>query len=183
MNQTAGSAIQNSQWQKVGKWPEAERPAALWSWLCDDGSLTRKLRALAGEAFHVQVLAESGIELEAEDAGLLGMQPGERVHVREVYLCGNQPLVFGRTVAPDHVAARWLEQLGAQPLGDRVFAGQDTTRSEIEIRQISTADALYRDAVRGLSAPPGLLWARRSVLSIQSARLLIYEVFLPGVGN
>jgi len=84
-------------------------------------------------------------------------------------------------VAPDHVAALWLEQLGTQPLGDRVFSGQDTTRSEIEVRQISTADALYRVAVRGLSTRPELLWARRSVLSVQTAKLLIHEVFLLGV--
>jgi chorismate lyase len=168
-------------WRAVTAWPDAERPPAPWPWLTHGGSLTRKLRALTGEAFHVQVLRETGIELVAEDAQLLGVASGVPAKLREVYLCGTQPLVFGRTLTSDREAARWLERLGAQPLGDRVFAEQDAVRGEIEVKRITAPDALYLDAVCGLAEPPAVLWARRSVLSVQTARLLIYECFLPGV--
>ncbi|MGH8370144.1 MAG: chorismate--pyruvate lyase family protein [Gammaproteobacteria bacterium] len=175
------TAPEGGRWRALAAWPDAERPTALWPWLTHSGSLTQKLRELAGAAFHVEVLRESGTELGVEDAQLLAIAPGSTAQLREVYLCGTQPLVFGRTLAPDHGAARWLERLGAQPLGDRVFADQDTARGEIEVQRVTASDAFYRAAVRGLAEPPGWLWARRSVLRVKAARLLIYECFLPGV--
>ncbi|MGH8373474.1 MAG: chorismate--pyruvate lyase family protein [Gammaproteobacteria bacterium] len=168
-------------WQAVTAWLGAERPVAPWSWLAHAGSLTQKLRALVGDAFHVRVLKENGIELGAEDARLLDVVPGSTAQLREVYLCGAQPLVFGRTLTSNEGASRWLDQLGTQPLGDRVFAEQGATRDEIEVRCVTVADSLYRDAVRGLVEPPVALWARRSVLRVRDSRLLIYECFLPGV--
>lgn len=170
-------------WRVPAAWPDAERPSAPWAWLTHSGSLTQKLREFTGAAFHVEVLREAGIELGVEDAQLLAVAPGSTAQLREVYLCGTQPLVFGRTLAPDHGAARWLERLGAQPLGDRVFADQHTARGEIEVQRVTASDAFYRAAVRGLAEPPGWLWARRSVLRVQAARLLIYECFLPGVAD
>lgn len=170
-------------WRAVSEWPEAERPPAPWVWLGYSGSLTQKLRALAGDTFHVRVVRETSTELQAEDARLLGVASGSPALLREVYLCGTKPLVFGRTLAPTQGAARWLEQLGAQPLGDRVFAGQDTVRGEIEVQQLGGFDPFYRDAVRELDKAPARLWVRRSVLNVQAARLLIYEAFLPGVAD
>lgn len=170
-------------WRPATSWTDADRAGAPWEWLTHSGSLTRKLRNRTGAAFNVQVLKEAGIGLAAEDARLLGVAPGSAARLREVYLCGAVPLVFGRTLASGEDAAHWLQQLGARPLGDRVFAEADTTRGEIEVTQVSTADALYHDAVRGLPAAPATLWARRSVLSVQAARLLIYECFLPGVAG
>jgi chorismate lyase len=170
-------------WRAVSTWPDAERPPAPWAWLTHDGSLTQKLRELTGKAFHVQVLRETGIELVVEDAQLLGVPTGSAAKLREVYLCGAQPLVFGRTLASNHGAARWLERLGVQPLGDRVFAEQDAVRGQIEVKRVAAPEALYLDAVHDLVEPPAMLWARRSILNVQSARLLIYECFLPGVAD
>lgn len=181
IHQPTNHTVSIGNWRPVTAWPDAERPAAPWSWLVHTGSLTRKLRALAGDAFHVRVLREGEIELEAEDAQLLGVTPGTTAQLREVYLSGAQPLVFGRTLASNQGAAHWLERLGVQPLGDRVFAEADAMRGEIEVKRVTLTDALYRDAVYGLTEPPGLLWARRSVLTVQNSRLLIYECFLPGV--
>ncbi|HEX5340582.1 MAG TPA: chorismate lyase [Gammaproteobacteria bacterium] len=180
MQQTDATA---DRWRRVSAWPETERPPAPWSWLLHTGSLTQKLRDFTGDAFHVQVLRETADRLAADDAQLLGLLPAAEVQLREVYLCGLQPLVFGRTLAPSHGAARWLDRLGAQPLGERVFAENDTARGEIEVRQLAETDALYRHAVSGLMAPCASLWARRSVLRVQETQLLIYECFLPGVSD
>lgn len=172
----------NTSWRAVADWPTAERPSALWSWLTHSGSLTRKLRGLTGDSFHVEVLAETDIRLDDDDARLLGAIPGHVARVREVYLCGTQPLVFGRTLTSDDSGAKWLESLGTQPLGERVFAEQDAVRGEIEVKRVAGSDMLFRDAVRGLAVlPTTALWARRSILTVRSARLLIYECFLPGV--
>ena len=82
-------------WRPVTTWPAVERPPALWEWLTHTGSLTQKLRALAKDAFHVQVLKETGIELATGDAQLLGVPPGSAAQLREVYLCGAQPWSSG----------------------------------------------------------------------------------------
>lgn len=179
----ADTVANAGRWRTISAWPEMQRPTALWSWLEHPGSLTEKLRAVAGESFHVEVLNEAEVTLSAEDAGFLGVASGTPARLREVYLSGSAPLVFGRTLAPVGEAADWLAQLGAQPLGDRVFAEASATRGEIEVRQVGATDAFYRDAVCGLSAPPATVWVRRSVLSVQASRLLIYEAFFPGVNQ
>lgn len=172
----------DTHWRTVAEWPAAERASAPWSWLTHSGSLTRKLRGLTGDSFHVEVLRETDIRLDEEDARLLDAIPGQAARLREVYLCGTQPLVFGRTLTSDDDGAQWLERLGTRPLGDRVFAEQDAVRGEIEVKRVTGSDMLFRDAVRGLAVPPtAALWARRSILMVRSARLLIYECFLPGV--
>lgn len=168
-------------WRALGTWPAAERPSAPWAWLAHDGSLTQKLRDFAGTAFHVRVLRETGGVLAAEDARLLGLRASEPARLREVYLCGLRPLVFGRTLAAGDGAAHWLERLGAQPLGERVFAEPSTLRGDIQVMQLAADDALCRDAWRGMDMPAAPLWARRSVLRVRETNLLIYECFLPGV--
>jgi len=182
-NQAGVDVAGDSAWRAASAWPETQRPSAPWSWLCHSGSLTQKLRSVAGASFHVEVLTETGVTLNIEDAGLLGVAPGTPARLREVYLSGAKPLVFGRTLAPIGAAADWLTQLGAQPLGDRVFAEASAVRGAIDVRQLNADDAFYRDAVRGLAEAPASLWARRSVLNVQGARLLIYEAFLPGVNQ
>ncbi|HET7922968.1 MAG TPA: chorismate lyase [Gammaproteobacteria bacterium] len=174
-------AAPGTPWLAASVWPAGQRQTAPWDWLTHAGSLTQKLRGVAGDGFHVQVLREASALLDAEDAALLELAPGTRARLREVHLCGTRPLVFGRTLAAAHGAARWLDRLGARPLGDRVFGGAGTQRGEIEISRLGAGDALYRDALQGLRAAPEHLWARRSVLDVQGTKLLIYECFLPGV--
>lgn len=174
----------DTRWRSVAEWPAAERLPAVWSWLTHSGSLTRKLREFSGDSFHVEVLKETDVRLDSEDARLLDAMPGDAAKLREVYLCGIRPLVFGRTLTSGPDGAQWLEHLGTQPLGDRVFAEQNAVRGEIEVRRVTESDALFRDAVRGLAVTPAaVLWARRSVLTVQSVHLLIYECFLPGVNE
>lgn len=164
-------------WLTVNAWDEAQRPPALWPWLSHTGSLTEKLRVAVGAAFHVQVLREYTAALAAEDAQLLHSLPGTAAHAREVYLCGSVPCVYARTFATAE-AAYWLDQLNAQPLGDRVFASPDTERLPIQVAHLDAAQELHRTAVKRLERKPVGLWARRSVLVADSRRLLIYECFL-----
>ncbi|MGH8370905.1 MAG: chorismate--pyruvate lyase family protein, partial [Gammaproteobacteria bacterium] len=87
------------------------------------------------------------------------------------------PLVYARTLAPSK-AARWLQDLNSQPLGDRVFADTSTQRGAIEVARLDDTQPLYRSAVKDIEHAPAFLWARRSVLSLRDSRLLIYECFL-----
>ncbi|MGH8307700.1 MAG: chorismate--pyruvate lyase family protein [Gammaproteobacteria bacterium] len=164
-------------WKPLAAWPIEARPKALWPWLAHAGSFTQKLRAAAGDAFHVKVLHEGVTRLDVNDAVLLHTLPGTAARLREVHLCWNEPWVYARTLSVAE-GGHWLEDLGTQALGDRVFAETDTQRSLIELTQLDAEQALYSAALKGVPHRPACLWARRSVLIVRGSRLLIYEVFL-----
>ncbi|MGH8397784.1 MAG: chorismate--pyruvate lyase family protein [Gammaproteobacteria bacterium] len=164
-------------WKPLAAWPIESRPQALWPWLSHAGSFTQKLRAAAGDAFHVEVLREGVTQLNVDDAVLLHTLPGTAARLREVHLCWNKPWVYARTLSVAE-SGHWLDGLGTQPLGDRVFAESDTQRSPIEAAQLNAAQPLYGVALKGVLHNPACLWARRSVLTVHGSRLLIYEVFL-----
>lgn len=156
------------------------RSAAVWPFIAEAGSLTERLKAKAGAAFHVEVLKESEVPLLAQDATLLHAKAGEPAYLRQVYLCGSEPLVYARSVAVGE-GRRWLKELGDNPLGQRVFADKDARRGPIEVTCLAPGEPLYEAAVAGLAAKPGKLWARRSLLTVGAAAILIYECFLPGL--
>lgn len=167
-------------WRSASHWVHNARPAALWPLLTHAGSLTEKLRALAGPQFHVQVLRETRVRLIAEDAKCLGVDTGAQAWQREVYLCSGAPLVYARTLARmAGDAPRWLEGLGTQPLGERVFAQPGVERGPIEVACLFPHQPLYQAAVAGLAGTlPARVWARRSRLVAAAVPLLIYECFL-----
>lgn len=173
------SAVENKtvQWKPLDAWPSTQRPTALWPWLAHTGSLTEKLRAVVGEALHVEVLREDVTQLVADDALLLHSLPGTAAHRREVYLCGDQPRIFARTLATAE-AARWLDELNTQPLGERVFAQARLQRGAIQVALLEAGQPLFQAASQRFRPVLAALWARRSVLTVQDDRLLIYECFL-----
>lgn len=167
----------------MADWPAARRPAALWSFIAESGSLTERLKAKAGADFHVQLLRQGHFALDEEDMGLLDAKPEEAGFVRQVYLCGRGPLVYARSLAVG-AAERWLRELGEQPLGERVFAEADARRGPIQVAELNPHDHLYKEAVAGLPGhPEGPLWARRSLINVGGAGILIYECFLPALGR
>ncbi|MGH8282619.1 MAG: chorismate--pyruvate lyase family protein [Gammaproteobacteria bacterium] len=178
--QTRTSSNHAGFWTPLTVWPAEARPQALWPWLAHVDSLTEKLRAAAGDAFHVKVLHEGVTQLDVHDAVLLHTLPGTAASLREVHLCANEPWVYARTLSVAE-SGGWLEALGTQPLGDRVFAEADTQRGPIEVAQLDAAQPLYHAALKGLPHRPACLWARRSVLTVRGSRLLIYEIFLNGM--
>lgn len=171
-------------WRSLEAWPEHLRPAGLWPLITGTTSLTTKLRERAGEDFHLRVLSEHELRVDPEDAALIEAEAGEHGYGREVYLCGDQPWVYARSMGVTSQGGdRWLKELGARSLGERAFAEQGTVRGLIQAAQVGAGHALYEGAVSGLRERPlqPFLWARRSVLSVGKARLLIYECFLPGL--
>jgi chorismate--pyruvate lyase len=174
----AAAAIAFHSWKALLSWPADTRPVTLWPFIAEAGSLTERLRAKAGGAFHVQVLKESEVQLLTQDAALLQAKAGEPAYLRQVYLCGAEPLVYARSVAVGE-GRRWLKELGDNPLGQRVFADKDSRRGPIEVTCLAPGEPLYDAAVTGLSDKPGKLWARRSLLTVSGAAILIYECFLP----
>ena len=177
----AAASVAFQSWKALPSWSADAWPVALWPFIAETGSLTERLKAKAGAAFHVQVLKESEVGLLAQDAALLHAKIGEPAYLRQVYLCGEQPLVYARSVAVGE-GRRWLKELGDNPLGQRVFAAKDARRGPIEATSLAPGEPLYEAAVANLAAEPGRLWARRSLLTVGDAAILIYECFLPGLG-
>ncbi|HEV7165268.1 MAG TPA: chorismate lyase [Gammaproteobacteria bacterium] len=177
---SAAASIAFQSWRLLPSWPADARPAALWPFMAETGSLTERLRGKAGSAFHVQVLKERTMRLLPQDAALLHAKAGELAFLRQVYLCGAEPLVYARSVAVGE-GARWLKELGESPLGARVFAEKDARRGPIEITCLAPGEPLYEAAVAGHARKPRELWARRSLLTVGAAAILIYECFLPGL--
>ncbi|HVC28708.1 MAG TPA: chorismate lyase [Gammaproteobacteria bacterium] len=178
--QTSKSLNSSCHWRPLDAWPVEQRPA-LWTWLLDTGSLTKRLRATAGPDFHVRVLHEGRTSLDLENARLLQTHTGNAALERRVYLCADTPWVYAHTLALTE-SRQWLDRLGTNPLGDRIFANAAAQRSVIEVAQLDSRHELYQAALQGLEMKPPVLWARRSVLLVDSQRLLIYECFLPGMG-
>jgi len=168
-------------WRPTHAWAPEARPHTLWPYVVEAGSLTERLKAKAGSSFHVRVLEEGSAPLSADDAALLKATPGEPGFMRQVYLCGSEPLVYARSLAVGE-GARWLQELGDNPLGAKVFAEKkDVRRSPIEATHLSPGQPLFDAAAVQLSRKPVELWARRSLLTVKGAAILIYECFLPGL--
>ena len=169
-------------WKPAADWPAARRPAGLWSFIAETGSLTERLKAKAGAAFRVQLLHQGHFAPSEEEMALLDAKPEEAGFERQVYLCGRAPLVYARSMAVG-AAERWLKELGEQPLGERVFAEADARRGPIHVAELDSHDHLYKEAVAGLDRHPAApLWARRSLITVGGAGILIYECFLPELG-
>lgn len=156
-------------------------PPGLRPWLNEPGSLTRRLRALAGEGFTVRVCTEGWGRPWLDERRRLGLPARRRAWLREVVLGrGTEPWICARSVMPETTLRgplRRLRSLGAQPLGSMLFGHFAVVRGPIEVARLGRTDALEQRA-RLLAGRPGE-WARRSVFRIGGRPLLVTEVFLP----
>ncbi|ART80318.1 chorismate--pyruvate lyase family protein [Oceanisphaera avium] len=160
--------------------------AALIDWLQDAGSLTVRLRAHCHE-FKVQLLKTRAITLTRSQAKWLGSPAG---YCREVLLwCDNKPWIYASSLysAAALNAVPALGGLGNKALGELMFDDPTLTRSPFEYAALARAE--YQSLIQSHShiipltqpMPEDLLWARRSVLAIPKAQVLVTELFLPVV--
>jgi len=114
--------------------------------------------------------------MEGEEAALL----------REVHLlCNGRVCVFARTLIPRSSLrghCQRLARLGERPLGEVLFADPSMQREPFEIATLVRGHSLYRLALRGLECRPRAIWGRRTLFRIEERPLLVYEIFLPGIG-
>lgn len=162
----------------------ARLPAALASWLRETGSLTRRLQAVCGSAFALELHDQVWTRPFSAERSLLGLAAGEAAFVRQVHLCaGRTRLVYARTVMPRQTLGgnrgRYA-RLGDRPLGEVLFSTPGVERGLLEFARLTPGHGLHKAAAAGdlLSGP---LWARRSLFRVEGYPLLIHEVFLPGV--
>jgi len=113
----------------------------LQSWLCETGSVTKRLRTIYGHDFGVRVLFHRWKPAFIDECRLLRLDPARYQLIREVLLHANgQPLVLARTILPEatiKIAHRNLSHLGSRPLGEVIFAYPDL---ELRQRQFSCVE-------------------------------------------
>ncbi len=147
-------------------------------WLCDQGSLTRRLTEAAAQQFSVLPLVEGWQALRSDECLALNVADGSQGWVREVYLRGHQqPWVFARSVATREAldgSGLDLAHLGSRSLGELLFSDQAFNRGPLQVCHYPAS--WLPGAVRAEQ-----LWARRSCFSRGSLALLVVEVFLPSL--
>ncbi len=149
-------------------------PAVL-DWLFDEGSLTRRLTALADGAFRVEPCWKAGRPARRRMPGV-DVPTGSSGWVREVYLHGHdRPWVFARSVAARSAlegSGFDLALLGTRSLGELLFSDSAFERGPIEVCRYPAAGLPAEVRAEGL-------WGRRSRFSRGALGVLVAEVYLP----
>lgn len=167
-----------TRWTSLQDLPVPQPDPQLRGWLEEQGLLTRRLQAVCGERFRLELLDETGPRASATEAIA---DDGFR---REVIMwCDDAPCIYASTsTAESTVTAHpWLRALGTEPLGERLQTHADVQRTRFAFACLE-ADALSTSALARLPDFHGIpLWARRSAFTIDDHRLWVMEVFLPGL--
>ncbi len=154
------------------------------NWLTDDGSLTESLQNKYIN-FSVMPINVRYQKLYSTESQLLGLKTRETVLIRDVCLLGNnKKVVFAHSVLPrQSLQGAWskLGRLGKKPLGAALFADPKVKRTPLSYKKLSRHHMLYQQATKHLDVPPTYLWARRSMFSLNCAKILVTEVFLPQI--
>ena len=149
----------------------------LKTWLSDTGSLTERLIARSRGEFRVKVLQQRWGRARLNEARVLGINPRQRVLIREVVLHGNNlPWVYARSILPAtslQGSLRHLKVLGAKPWGAILFNTPSMKRGKINVAYLNA------DELPVKSSQNENIWGRRSVFYLDNKPLLVSEVFLP----
>jgi chorismate lyase len=150
-------------------------------WLIDDGSLTARLKARYAD-FAVRPVLLKNAKAFTDESALLGLKANQHALIREVLLMGNnQPVVFAHSVLPRaSLRGAWKRfgKLGNKPLGAALFANSKVKRTPLEYKNLSACSPISMRVAEHLKTPPKALWARRSIFSLNCAKILVTEVFL-----
>ena len=163
------------------------------SWLIDNGSLTRRLQRRYSN-FSVKPVAVKYAKPIIDESALLHLPAHKTALIREVVLLGNNhPVVFAHSVLPRaslRGAWRGLGKLGNKPLGVKrtpLEYKKLPRHHPISIRvsrmnnqlQLVYSAGTASTVAEHLQKTPKALWARRSIFSLNCAKILVTEVFLP----
>jgi len=151
-------------------------------WLIDNGSLTARLKARYAD-FAVKPVLLKNASAFTDESALLCLKVNQHALIREVILMGNkQPVVFAHSVLPRaSLRGAWygLGRLGNKPLGAILFANPKVKRTPLSYKKLPRQHPIsMRVAEHHKKRSPKVVWARRSIFSLNCARILVTEVFL-----
>ncbi|QCZ92019.1 chorismate--pyruvate lyase family protein [Salinimonas iocasae] len=149
--------------------------STLQHWLLDTGSLTERLQECC-DTFSLRRLGQGAVPLYPNEKRWLPEAPVQQWQAREVILEGDsKPWVFARSVLPQSLVDGELANLGAQPLGKRLFNDSRFVRSDFELCQVPAAVF----AVDNTISDRQILWGRRSRFHLGDDYIIVAEIFLP----
>jgi chorismate--pyruvate lyase len=155
------------------------------AWLADPGSLTRSMIASCQGRFAVELVGQRRDPAWPSEAAMLRAGPAQATWVREVRLhCGRDIWVFARTLIPLGSLCgpmHALTRLGRRPLGEVLFSDPTTRRLRVEVARITARHRLFAPATGHLRQPPAVIWGRRTLFAYGGERILVNELFLPGI--
>lgn len=155
-------------------------------WLIDDGSLTARLKVRYAD-FAVQPILLKNSKSFTDESALLGYKANQQALIREVLLMGNnQAVVFAHSVLPRaSLRGAWhgLGKLGNKPLGATLFANPRVKRTALQYKKLLPCNPISMRVSEHLQIIPITLWARRSIFSLNCAKILVTEVFLNDILN
>lgn len=154
---------------------ECEPPEALRPWLLEADSMTRRLRRY-NRHLSVQLLGNRGVSLDADEQTLVGIDHPMGL-CREVILHGDAgPAILGWTLfAEAALQGGGLQDLGEQPLGERIFGAEPARRDQLQLACFEIANNPW--------CPAATVWGRRSRLYLGQWPLLVHELFLPSLSS
>lgn len=156
----------------------------LYSFLFQKGSLTRYIQRRCKGAFHIEIKTETWCYPMPDEIRLLALRNHENTFIREAWLkCGNQTLVYARTVIPQKTLkgkSYILTKLGTKPLGEILFNDNTTYRTNMRYAKIPVQCGLHKEATNNTDVTSEL-WGRQSLFYIKNKPLLVIEVFLPAI--
>ena len=174
---------QSTRWLRPAQILKNSINPQILSWLSDEGSLTRRMKAYCPEQFSVALLAEEWVLPDQSESILLGIPMSQRVLLRQVHLkCDQSLCVYARSVIPLSTLQgkhRRLQYLGTKPLGEYLFASPNLERSKVEWSKLTPSSNLYQIAIPDKTAAKQDIWGRRSLFKIDKKPLLVSEFFLP----
>ena len=159
-------------------------PRQLRPWLCDRGSLTKRLKARCSH-FGVTPLSTGLARALLDETVLLEGAHAQHAYVREVILsCDQRVVVFAHSVVRRaSLRGVWngITRLGCHPLGESLFNNPRIQRQALVFRKLTHRHPLFRRIDRYQTQTTRVLWARRSVFCLDQHPLLVTEVFLPAI--
>ncbi len=177
MRATIYPSFRNVKWLKNPVLAQVLQP-----WLIDNSSLTARLKAHYKD-FAVRPIRQQYAKAFRDEFRIIGLRTNQHALIREVFLFGNnQPVVFAHSVLPRaSLRGAWsgLVRLGNKPLGATLFANPKVKRSPLEYKKLSPYHPISIRVAAHMQIAPKQLWARRSVFSLNCAKILVTEVFLP----
>jgi len=159
-----------------------ELNAEIKKWLFDSGSLTTRLISHCDKPFSVKVLSVSRATPTPDEIKALKLKPRSQAIIRQVLLlCGDQPVVYARTVIPVSSmrgSLRGIVLLGNKSLGAVLFADKKMQRKPM---QVTSVKAQHKFQKWMQNTGGNKVWGRRSVFILKNKALLVSEFFLPNL--
>ena len=137
--------------------------------------MTRRLRRY-NHHLSVQLLGNRAVSLTVDEQAVVAVSAPVGMS-REVILHGDGgPAILGWTLfAEAALQGGGLQDLGEQPLGERIFGDAPARRDHLQLACFEIASNSW--------CPAATVWGRRSRLFLGQWPLLVHELFLPSLSS